>query len=84
MGGQLRSVIPLTIDQKCFSSYRAGDHGFVRMGNEVACVMSIYQNSMTRNIDSKSIYQNSMTRNIDSKSIYQTSITRNNLLKDDV
>ena len=27
----------LTPDWKCFSSYRAGDHGFVKMGNEGAC-----------------------------------------------
>ena len=26
----------LTPDRKCFSSYRAGDHGFVKMGNEGA------------------------------------------------
>ena len=24
-------------DRECFSSYRAGDHGFVKMGNEGAC-----------------------------------------------
>ena len=24
----------LTPDRKCFSSYKAGDHGFVKMGNE--------------------------------------------------
>ena len=27
----------LTPNQKCFSSYRAGDHSFVKMGNEGAC-----------------------------------------------
>ena len=27
----------LTPDRKCFSSYRAGDHGVVKMGNEGAC-----------------------------------------------
>ena len=27
----------ITPDQKCFSSYKAGDHGFVKMGNEGAC-----------------------------------------------
>ena len=27
----------LTLDKKCFSSYRAGDHGFVKMGNEGSC-----------------------------------------------
>ena len=27
----------LTPDRKCFSSYRAGDHGVVKMGNESAC-----------------------------------------------
>ena len=27
----------LTLDRKCFSSYRADDHGFVKMGNEGAC-----------------------------------------------
>ena len=26
-----------TPDQKCFSSYTAGDHGCVRMGNEGTC-----------------------------------------------
>ena len=27
----------LTPGQKCFSLYKAGDHGFVKMGNEGAC-----------------------------------------------
>ena len=27
----------LTPDRKCFSSYKAGDHGSVKMGNEGAC-----------------------------------------------
>ena len=27
----------LTLDRKCFSSYRADNHGFVKMGNEGAC-----------------------------------------------
>ena len=27
----------LTPDRKCFSSYKAREHGFVKMGNEVAC-----------------------------------------------
>ena len=27
----------LTPDQKCFSSYSAGDHGCVQMGNEGTC-----------------------------------------------
>ena len=27
----------LTPDRKCFSSYKAGDHGFVKIGNEGAC-----------------------------------------------
>ena len=27
----------LTPNLKCFSSYKAGDHGFVKMGNEGAC-----------------------------------------------
>ena len=27
----------LTLDQECFSSYRTGDLGFVKMGNEGAC-----------------------------------------------
>ena len=27
----------LTPDRKCFSSYTAGDHGHVRMGNEGTC-----------------------------------------------
>ena len=27
----------LTPDRKCFASYKAGDHGFVKMGNEGAC-----------------------------------------------
>ena len=32
-----RASYHLTIDRKCFSSYRASDHGFVKMGNEGAC-----------------------------------------------
>ena len=27
----------LTLDWKCFSSYRVGKHSFVKMGNEGAC-----------------------------------------------
>ena len=27
----------LTPDWKCFSSYKVGDHGFFKMGNEGAC-----------------------------------------------
>ena len=27
----------LTLDQKCFSSYKAGDHSVVKMGNVGAC-----------------------------------------------
>ena len=27
----------LTLDRKCFSSYKVGDHGFVKMGDEGAC-----------------------------------------------
>ena len=27
----------LTPDRKCFSSYKAGDHGFLKMGNEGTC-----------------------------------------------
>ena len=27
----------LTPDRKCFSSYKAGDHGFIKMENEGAC-----------------------------------------------
>ena len=29
----------ITPDQKCFSSYKAADHGFVKMGNEGACLI---------------------------------------------
>ena len=27
----------LSLDRKCFSTYKAEDHGFVKMGNEGAC-----------------------------------------------
>ena len=32
-----RASYHLTPDQKCFSLYRTGDHGVVKMGNEGAC-----------------------------------------------
>ena len=32
-----RASYHLTPDRKCFSSYRVGDHGVVKMGNEGAC-----------------------------------------------
>ena len=38
----------LTPDRKCFSSYKAGDHGVVKMGNEGACrIISIGEVCMT-------------------------------------
>ena len=32
-----RALYHLTLDRNCFSSYKARDHGFVKMGNEGAC-----------------------------------------------
>ena len=44
----------LSLDRKCFSSYKAGDHGFVKMGNEGACrIVSIGDVWLTTSIGCK-------------------------------